>query len=126
MEARNAIKIARKLEDHLPKDMAVELNKLIAQGESESRDPTKAIIHLLKQNENSLLWFLEQLELQSGQGDETRGFSRLAGDSSAPVSNKWICPKDKTESLPVIQEGEPAPQCDKHKVKMIRENNVKG
>jgi hypothetical protein len=126
MEDWIAIQIARQLADRLPKDMADELKALIARSEKGPDDPTTDIITLLTQHENSLLWFLEQMELQSGQRDGSRGFGSLAGDSSAPISNKWVCPEDAAETLPVIQEGEPAPQCARHKTKMVREKKAKG
>src|SRR5215213_6069689 len=107
MTTQQTIEIARKLVNRLPKDMADELKLLIARAEKTPDDITTDVITVLTQHENSLLWFLEQMELQSGQRDGTRGFSRLAGDSSVSISSTWICPKDNMETLPVIQEGEP-------------------
>ncbi len=116
-----SIQIARKLLDRLPKEMSDELGAIIARGEKEPDDDlTTDILAVLAQHENSVLWFLEQMELQRGGKDGSRGFSQLAGNSSIPISNKWICPKDSCETLPVIQEGEPAPRCDKHKITMER------
>jgi hypothetical protein len=126
MTAKQTIEIARKLVNRLPKDMADELNRLIARVEKTPDDITTDIITVLTGHENSLLWFLEQMELQGGQRNGTRGFSRLAGDSSASMSNKWVCPKDNMETLPVMQEGEPAPLCERHKIDMVRENKAKG
>lgn len=126
MTTKQTIEIARKLVNRLPKNMADELDILMARAEKTPDDITTDIITVLTGHKNSLLWFLEQMELQSGQRDGTRGFSRLAGDSSASISNKWICPKDNMETLPVIQEGEPAPLCEKHKIGMVRENKAKG
>lgn len=120
MENHIAIQIAERLAGHLPQPMANELKLLIAQNREAQSDPTTKIIGVLSQNENSLLWFLEQMELLSGGRDGTRGFSPLPGDSSAPISNQWVCPEDASETLPVIQEGEPAPRCNKHDVKMVR------
>lgn len=120
MKTRTVIEIARKLVNRLPNDMADELNELIVRDEQAPGDPTTDIIEVLTRHENSLLWFLEQMESQGERRDETRGFSSLAGDSSAPFSQKWLCPKDKADSLPVMQEGEPAPLCEKHNVEMVR------
>lgn len=120
METNISIQIARKLVDRLPKEIADELRTIIARCEKEPYDLTTDILTVLAQHENSLLWFLEQMALQTGGKDVSRGFSQLAGDSSVPVSNKWICPKDTYETLPVMQEGEPAPRCDKHKIVMVR------
>jgi hypothetical protein len=133
MTTKHTIEIARKLVNRLPKNMADELNMLIARVEKTPDDITTDIIAVLTGHENSLLWFFEQMELQSGKRDGTRGFgplagefSPLAGDSSASISNKWICPKDNMETLPVIQEGESAPVCEKHKIEMVRGNKAKG
>jgi hypothetical protein len=125
MDTSIATQIARTLVDRLPKGMADELRIIIARSEKEAGDSSRAIIQILKQNENVVLWFLEQMELQSGRRDGVRGFGPLAGDSSAPISNKWVCSEDAAETLPVIQEGEPAPRCAKHKTEMVREKKRK-
>jgi hypothetical protein len=122
METQTAIRLAKKLVGRLPKKMADELKILIVHGEDEHYDPITEISELLTQHENSLLWFLEQMELQSGQRGGHREFNPLPGDSFAPISDKWICPKDNCiETQPVIQEGEPAPECVEHKIEMVRE-----
>ena len=127
MDGHIATQLARKLVDRLPEEMADSLRMLIARGEKDHSDPTTEIIELLSQHENSLLWFLEQMELLSGPGGETRGFSSLPGDSSAQISNQWVCPnKACAETLPVIQEGEPAPRCARHKIGMVRGNRERG
>jgi len=111
------MQVAQKLVGHLPEEMNNQLKKFILQAE-ENNDSTVEleILDLLSSHENVRRWMKEQMiEL-----DGNRGFRSLAGDSSAPLSNKWVCPKDKMESLPVIQEGEPVPQCKKHKIGMVR------
>lgn len=111
------VQVAQKLVGHLPEEMDDQLKKFILQSE-EDNDPAIdiKILDLLSSHENVRRWMKEQMLVMDGN----RRFSPLAGDSFAPVSNKWICPKDNNESLPVIQEGEPAPQCEKHKIKMTR------
>lgn len=111
------VQVAQKLVGYLPEEMNDQLKKFILQAE-ENSDPAVdiEILDLLSSHENVRRWMKEQMIALNG----TRGLNPLAGDSSAPVSNKWICPKDKMESLPVIQEGEPAPQCEKHKITMVR------
>lgn len=114
------VQVAQKLVNHLPEEMNIQLKKLILQAE-ESSDPlveTK-ILDLLTSHENVRRWMKEEMKVQSGRSR----FDQLAGDPSAPVSNRWICPKDSCETLPVIQEGEPAPRCDRHKTMMIREKH---
>lgn len=127
MDAQIATQLAKKLVDRLPGEMSDQLRILIARGEKEHSDPTTEIIELLSQHENSLLWFLEQMELLSGPGGEIRGFSSLPGDSSAQISNQWVCSNNACiETLPVIQEGEPAPRCARHKIEMVRGNRERG
>ena len=117
IEDMDILRVAKKLVGRFPKEMDNQLTHLIQRAEK-NQDPTAEldIMDFLSSHENVQRWMKEQMLVLDGN----RGFSPLAGDSSAPVSNKWICPKDKTESLPVIQEGEPAPQCKKHKISMVR------
>lgn len=116
-EIGSTLHVAQKLVGRLPKEMDDNLKTLISDVQG-GQDPSAEakIRDLLSSNENIRRWMKEQINLQSG----LRRYNSLPGDSSAPVSEKWTCPQDDSESLPVIQEGEPAPQCGRHKVAMVR------
>ena len=122
-EIGSTLHVAQKLVGRLPKEMDDNLKTLISDVQG-GQDPSAEakIRDLLSSNENIRRWMKEQINLQSG----LRRYDSLPGDSSAPVSEKWTCPQDDSESLPVIQEGEPAPQCDKHKVAMVRHEQSGG
>lgn len=120
-EIGSTIQIAQKLVDRFPEEIDREL-KLLIQRAEEGQDTTTEIIDLLSPYEDVLSWLLEQIDLQNGQSGRTRGYGPLAGNPySVPASRKWVCPKSNcTGSLPVIQEGEEPPICEKHKVEMVR------
>lgn len=121
-EVSTTVNFAKKLVNLLPKEIDDKLKVLIARAE-EGQDTTTEIIDLLTLHEDSLLWILEQVDLSRGQKETTRGYAPLAGDPSVPISRKWICPAiNCNESLPLIQEGEDPPDCEKHKTEMVRGN----
>ncbi len=121
-EVGTTIHFAKKLVNRLPREMDDKLKILIAHAE-DGQDTTTEIIDLLTLHEDSLLWILEQVDLSRGQEDATRGYGALAGDPSAPFSQKWSCPRRGcAESLPVIQDGEDPPVCEQHKIEMVRGN----
>ena len=124
-EVSITVRFAKKLVNRLPREIDDELKMLITHAE-EGQDTTTEIIDLLSLHEDSLLWILEQVDLSQGQEDTTRGYVPLAGDPSAPFSQKWNCPRRGcAETLPVIQEGEDPPVCEQHKIEMVRRNDGK-
>ena len=122
-ETGNTLHVAQKLVGYLPKEMDDTLKILISHAQG-GQDPSAEakIRDLLSSNENIRRWMKEQINLQSG----IRGYDPIPGESSAPVSERWTCPQDDEETLPVIQEGEPAPQCEQHKVAMVRKKKSGG
>ena len=122
-ETGSMLHIAQKLVGHLPKEMDDSLKTLISQAQG-GHDPSAEakMRDLLSSNANIRRWMKEQVNLQSG----IRRYDPLPGDSSAPLSEKWTCPQDDEETMPVIQEGEPAPQCEQHKVAMVRKKKSGG
>lgn len=119
------VRFAKKLVNRLPREIDDELKMLIMHAE-EGQDTTTEILDLLSLHEDSLLWILEQVDLAQGQEDTTRGYGSLAGDPRAPFSQKWNCPqRGCAESLPVIQDGEDPPVCERHKIEMVRSDNRK-
>lgn len=123
----SVIRIAQKLVHHLPEEMDAELRSLLQRAE-EGQDTTIDVIELLSPHKNIRLWMREQILLSGGTKGETRGFGPLPGKPGPiPASKKWVCPKSECgESLPIIQEGEDAPICSVHAIKMIRAEQKAG
>ena len=116
----STIQIAQKLTKHLPKEMNDELKTLIQRAEK-GDDTTIEIIDLLSPHENIRRWMQEQMSLHNESKSTMRGFHPLAGTpSSIPSNRQWVCPVENcNETFPIIQEGEDAPICDEHDVKMV-------
>jgi hypothetical protein len=119
--------IARELLDHLPKAMDDELKILIARAE-EGQDVSIEVVDLFSKHEITRGWLKEQINLQSREMGVTPEYAPLAGNPKfVPPNQRWVCPKNPHNHwIVVIQEGEPAPWCEEHKIEMVRESKKKG
>ena len=127
-QANATLQVAKRLINHLPETLNKDLKELLARAD-EGQDTTFEVIDLLSKNENLRLWMREETAMLSGsKGAETRGYSSPAGSvGPIPASLKWVCPERGCHYLlPIIQEGEPAPTCNVHGVKMVRSRKKKG
>lgn len=120
-------RIALGLVSHLPKAINDELTILVARAE-EGQDVSIEIVDLFSQHKVTRNWLKEQITMQSREMGVTSGYSPLAGNPGfVPPTQRWVCPENPDEHwMVVIQEGEPAPQCEKHNVEMVRENKAGG
>jgi len=122
-----SIQVAQQLVGRLPKETDEKLKNLVRRAE-EGADVSIEVIDLLSPHDNVRRWMNVQITLEAATKRATRGFSPLAGEpDSIPASQLWVCPrKDCEATLPVIQEGEDAPMCKEHKVKMILGSEKEG
>jgi hypothetical protein len=130
-EIASTLRLAQELVNHLPKElkeMDDKLKRLILRAKAGEEPMIEIeIIDLLSSHEITRLWMKEQIGLQSGQKDTTRGYDTLAGTLSVvPTSQKWICPANSAHWKLVIQEDEDAPICEEHNIAMIRDRKKKG
>ena len=132
-EFGSTIQIARKLVNHLPREIDEQLTILVLKAEN-GQNTTREIIKLLSPYENIRRLISNQLDIQSGQevtkreygpltGSSPASYSSLAGwPNSIPASKKWICQESTCEHwILVIQEGEDPPVCKQHQTNMVHE-----
>lgn len=116
-EDKMIFQTAARLLNRLPGSMRDELGMLLARAQH-GQDTSMDVIDLLSKNENIRRWMQEQIASNVG---DTRGFNSPAGQiSSIPSSLKWICPLGCGNSLPVIQEDEDPPICERDEAIMVR------
>jgi len=120
-EIGSIAQIARELVTHLPKAMDEELKQLIARAEA-GQDINVEIVELLSQYENTRYWLKEQIKLQAMEMSEPSRYAPLAGNPKLILpSLKWICPESSCDQwMFIVQASGDPPNCEKHKVRMVR------